>query len=72
MAVAYTYLHRQKVKKKTKPKYFLKCIYTRDVWRLKAGLVDQRGTLCLLRGLEYFELDCFDTINGIYTCNTAN
>ena len=33
--------------------------------------MDQRGTLCLLRGIEHFELDCFDTISGIYTCNAV-
>ena len=38
----------------------------------KAGLVDQRGTQCLLQGLEHFWVGLLDTINGIYTCNTVN
>ena len=37
-----------------------------------AGLVDQMGTQCLLRGLEHFWVGLLDTINGIYTCNTVN
>ena len=37
-----------------------------------AGLVDQRGTQHLLRGLEHFWVGLLDTRNGIYTCSTVH